>query len=97
MEIVWAIFFIGAGNIQPVDTGYRFDSIVECDDFRDYMTTRRFDPKERYFKYDNSLDLNFTKYFNSLSIERQSEIANENNNIYRQYDCIPQKPSMFPW
>ena len=30
MEFVWALFFVGGGGIQPIDTGYRFDSKKEC-------------------------------------------------------------------
>ena len=32
MKFVWALFFIGAGDIQPIDTEHRFKSSKECYD-----------------------------------------------------------------
>lgn len=30
MQFVWALFFVGAGDIEPIDTGYRFESKKKC-------------------------------------------------------------------
>ena len=43
MNFVWALFFIGAGDIQPIDTGYHFESSADCMNYKSLISVKRYD------------------------------------------------------
>ena len=44
MNFIYALFFVGAGDVQPIDTGYRFESRLDCTTFLLSASARAADP-----------------------------------------------------
>ena len=90
MKFVWALFFVGAGNIQPIDTGYRFDTEKNC-------ASSIFEIREQklYVKIidDNArfTQPNRDKYYYFEPLDREGFRKLPAGFVTEQYNCIPQK------
>lgn len=88
VEFIWALFFVGAGGYQPIDTGLRFDSHSLCSKYGiQSAALAEVDHMDRLFLPDHHP----TDAYYDLSEEDKDRINERVVAIQKKYECIPFK------
>ena len=85
MNVVWALFFIGAGDFnQPLDTNHRFESRADCFKARDLIANQKVDPEFKYFKANGETTITYWQ----LSQEEFSDLESKFRAERDAYHCV---------